>query len=223
MIDIEFHDMFNHSKNKINSFFDDRFGKESTMADYFDKSTEKKLLALGRKKYLKTLFLTIAWFLLVIALWVGITRATGRDLLEPSSCLYTLLLILPFYPLRVQRVLFTKTFYGKVGVVKMANQNKSITGLVTSAQIQKEMEEQGVLVQFNGDRGERYTVYYREQSILANHELYYQPGDRVLVIRGLRFPVKYPIPEDAPYVCPVCGHQIKIGHRNCGWCKADFR
>ncbi len=131
-----------------------------------------------------------------------------------------LLCILPFYPLKVQKTLLTKTFYGKVAYAKFSSNYKTATGPITWNQA-KELEMLTAEVLFTGDHGEKYRVTYKESSVLAN-EIYYKQDDRVLVIRGLKYPVKYPIPDEEQYLCPVCGNFIKPGKKHCQWCKSDF-
>ena len=143
-----------------------------------------------------------------------------KPLNSPSNFIYPLLCILPFYPFKAHKTLFTKTFYGKVETAKFQNKYKTTTGPVTWNQA-KELEILAAEVVFKGDKGEKYTVTYKESSVLAN-DIYYKPRGRVLVIKGLKYPVKYPIPEAEEYICPVCGNYIKPGKRVCGWCKADF-
>lgn len=190
------------------------------MQEYFDKETEQKLILLGRKKYTKVLTLTILWIVGVLTAGIVWTLAAAKPLNSPSNFIYPLLCLLPFYPFRVHKILFTRTFYGKVETAKFQNKFKTTTGPVTWNQA-KELEILAAEVVFKGDKGEKYAVVYKENSVLSN-EIYYKPRERVLVIKGLKYPVKYPIPDDAEYICPVCGNFIKPGKRLCGWCKADF-
>lgn len=190
------------------------------MKEFFDKDTEAKLLKLGRKKYAKTLILTILWILLVLAAWIFYMVKMNRAWNTPSAFAYPLLCLLPFFPFRVHKTLFSKTFYGTVESARFSVVHKAVSGPITYSQA-KELEIVTADVVFRGDKGEKRSAAYREASVLA-HDLYYKKDDRVLVIRGLKYPVKYPIPEAEEYLCPVCGNFIKPGKRTCRWCKADF-
>lgn len=190
------------------------------MKEYFDKDIENKLTALGNKKYCKALILTIAWIGLMMTAWIFFTIKSERSFDDPSNFIYPLLCVLPFFPFKVQSILMTKTFYATVASAKFSSKYKTVTGPMTWTQT-KELEVLAAEVLFKGDNGEKYTVTYKEASVLAN-DIYYKQGDRVLVIRGLKYPVKYPIPDTEEYICPVCGNFIKVGKKSCGWCKADF-
>ncbi len=192
------------------------------MADYFDPRTERKLKALGQRNYIKTLCLTLLWFALVAVAWFLLIPHSGGSPTEPSSFIFPLLLILPFSPFHAHRVLFGKTFYGKVVLAQAESKPQGISagGVPLYRTAGKAFYATAEHVVVVGGNGERLDTFYREPTILGMD--YYQKGDRVLVIRGLRYPVKCPIPEDVPYVCPSCSHHINIGQRRCGWCKAEF-
>ena len=190
------------------------------MKERFPPETERKLLALGNRRYLRVLALTIGWILLVLAAWLYTAFHFARGFTSPSNFVFPLLWVLPFYPLRVQNTLCGKTFYANVVSAKYSSTYKALTGPMTWKQM-REMEVSTADVVFDGDHGERLRVTYKERSVLAN-EIYYKPGDRVLVLRGLKYPVKCPIPDDAEYLCPVCGNFIKPGRRRCQWCRANF-
>ena len=83
------------------------------MKPYFDQETERKLLQLGRKKYVKTLTLTILWCVLVLGAWIAYIVYSGRSWNSPSVFAYPLLCLLPFFPFRVQKILFSKTFMAR--------------------------------------------------------------------------------------------------------------
>lgn len=190
------------------------------MKERFPPETERKLLALGNRRYFRVLTLTIGWILLVFAVWLYTAFRSERGFTSPSNFVFPLLWVLPFYPFRVQNTLRSKTFYANVVSAKYSSTFKALTGPMTWKQM-REMEVSTADVVFDGDHGERLCVTYKERSVLAN-EIYYKPGDRVLVLRGLKYPVKYPIPDDAEYLCPVCGNFIKPARRRCPWCKANF-
>ena len=190
------------------------------MKERFPPETERKLLALGNRRDFRVLALTIGWILLVLAAWLYTAFHFARGFTSPSHFVFPLLWVLPFYPLRVQNTLCGKTFYANVVSAKYSSTYKALTGPMTWKQM-REMEVSTADVVFDGDHGERLRNTYKERSVLAN-EIYYKPGDRVLVLRGLKYPVKYPIPDNAEYLCPVCGNFIKPGRRRCPWCKANF-
>ncbi len=190
------------------------------MTDRLDPNTERKLLKLGNKKYSKTLALTILWCVGILSVGAVWTILSERPINSPSNFIYPMLCILPFYPFKVHKLLRTRTFYGKVKSAKYSSRYKTTTGPITWNQA-KELEVLTAEVVFRGDHGEKFVTTYKESSVLSK-EIYYKQDDRVLVIQGLKYPVKLPIPEDAEYLCPVCGNFIKPGKKRCGWCKSDF-
>ncbi len=192
---------------------------------FFDKSTlhpreERKLRALGRRKLIKAWILTILWYAAVMGGWAYITVRFNRSITHPGSFIFLFLLALPIYPLKIYRVLFAKSFYATVGEVKFSEAVKLVVGRVTIRQA-RNLEYEIVSVTFHGDNGEKQTITYKEANVRADN-CYYKFGDRVLVLPGLKYPVKVPIPEKERMLCPVCGVFMKKGERRCSWCKANF-
>ncbi len=193
---------------------------------FFDKPTlhtreERKLKALAKRKLIKAWVLTVLWYAAVIAGWAATVFYMRRPVTHPGSFIFMLMLVLPFYPLKAHTVLFGKTFYANVCDVRFGTVTKAAGGFLTIKQA-KNLEREALFVTFNGDKGERKTVIYKEENIMMSGG-YYKIGDRVLVLQGLKYPVKVPLPEDGKMLCPVCGMFTKEGKRKCGWCNADFQ
>lgn len=183
-----------------------------------DIHTEKRLIALGKKRFWKVLLLTVAWIVAIIILWRLYLIHFNRLFTHPTSFAFPLFMILPFFPFHAHRTIFGKTFYGRVMSAKYRKKRKIF--LLTAADM-KNADYLTADVVFVGRNGESVTINYKLKSILDGN-IYYKPDDYILFVRGLNYPVKYPIPEDKENICPVCGNFIKAGKRRCGWCKADF-
>ncbi len=190
------------------------------MNERLSPKTERRLIALGNRKYCTALILTVGWIVLMLALWVLSDLYWGRPFLSAYNLAFPALCILPFFPFKVQRILRMKTFYGEVVSAKFSTVYKSPIGL-PSVWSTKELDLPAGTFVFRGKNGMEYAATYTKDSVLA-HELYYKQGDRVFVIRGLKYPVKIPIPEAQEYLCPACGNFIKPGKRRCAWCRSDF-
>ena len=190
------------------------------MKERLDKRTEDKLIQIGRKKYITAIVLTALWFVLVIFAWIYLTDKFNRSLTEPSSFVYPLLLVLPFYPFRVYEIFKTKTFYGEITTAKYGRRVRATGDFMTWKQANS-MEEQFAEIVVMGDSGKSFTTKLTKGSILHD-EIFYKPGDRVFVVRGLKYPIKCPIPTDEEYICPSCGNFVQAGRRRCSWCKTDW-
>ncbi|MBP3368307.1 MAG: hypothetical protein J6L71_02625 [Clostridia bacterium] len=190
------------------------------MKERLDKRTEDKLIQIGRKKYITAIVLTTLWFVLVIFAWIYLTDKFNRSLTEPSSFVYPLLLVLPFYPFRVYELFKTKTFYGEITTAKYGRRVRATGDFMTWKQANS-MEEQFAEIVVMGDSGKSFATKYKKGSILHD-EIFYKPGDRVFVVRGLKYPIKCPIPKDEEYICPSCGNFVHAGRRRCSWCKTDW-
>lgn len=201
----------------MNPAFDTAKGANH-MYPKLDMHTEKRLIALGNKKFIKTLLLTIGWTAAVLYLWYLYVISFERSFTHPTCFAFPLLLILPYFPFQAHKILFGKTFYGRVMSAKYRMRRKWIT--LTVAEM-RNAEYQTADVRFVGRDGEIVQINYKQKSILAKN-IYYKPDDYIFFVRGLRYPVRYPIPDDQEQICPSCGSFMKAGKRRCGWCKADF-
>jgi len=207
------------------------------VSTFFDKSTfhpreERKLRALCRRKLIKAWALLALWYAAVMGGWGYMTVTMNRPMLGADTFVYLILLALPFFrPFRVHRILFAKTFYANVGQVKYTEDLKVVQGAVMrrGRTVARAYEREVVSVTFHGDNGERETIVYNEHNVRGDN-CYYKYGDRVLVLKGLRYPVKVPLPETEKMLCPVCGIFLKddaadpydTTPRKCSWCGADF-
>lgn len=157
----------------------------------------------------------------MVGLWIFWTNRSGKLFTDPTGFVFVLGLRLPWYPIRVQRILLAKTYYADVTSVKDVTKLKTVTGPMTYAQI-RSLEEAYMHVTVRSDRGEMDTFFYKEKNIRKDGG-YYHPGERVLVLGGFRFSVKCPLRENEPVLCPRCGSFLKAGATRCGSCRTSIQ
>ena len=181
-----------------------------------DRISEQKLRSLGNKRYYRTLVLTIGWIVLVLTAFVAYMIALKRSFAEPQNYLILLLAILPFFPFGAHKVLLSKTFYATVDYNVNTNQFEGLEWAGT----RNRPEKVAVLeITFRRDDGKKITVAYKKNSY-PGKGLHYADGDRVLFVRGLKYPCKLTAAEKL--TCPRCGTTVETESPVCRGCRLDL-
>ncbi len=188
------------------------------MNTHLTPTAEAKLTALGNKRYYRTLALTVAWLIFVTAAFVVCVTLGKSSLAEPHSYLILVLWVLPFFPFGAHKILLSKTFYATVSYGVNANQFESLkyqSGWNVPQKV-------SVLeITFKRDDGKEITITYKK-STYPGKGFHYAEGDRVLFVRGLRFPCKLPCAEAEKFTCPLCGTTIEAETMVCRSCRTDL-
>ena len=80
------------------------------MKNKLDPKIEARFIALGNKRYYRTLILTAVWILLVIASFLVFVISTERSFADLGNYLILLLCIVPFFPFSAHKILLSKSF-----------------------------------------------------------------------------------------------------------------
>lgn len=188
------------------------------MNKFLDKNTERKLIALGNKRFYRVLALTIAWIVLVIAGFIMFVINEGRSFADLHNYIILLLCILPFFPFSAHKTLFSKTFYATVAYTV----NETQFDTLRQAYVSNRPEVINVLeVTYEKDNGKKFALAYKKDKYLVEG-LHYDEGDRVFFARGLKYPMEFPLPEGKEFKCPICGRTVTADSKVCGRCKTDF-
>ena len=186
------------------------------MNTHLTPTAEAKLTALGNKRYYRTLALTVAWLIFVTAAFVVSVTLGKRSLAEPRNYLVLILWVLPFFPFAAHKVLFSKTFYATVSYGVNANQFES---LKWAGHANHRPERVAVLeITFKRDDGKEITITYKK-STYPGKGFHYAEGDRVLFVRGLKYPYKLPAAENEKLTCPACGTTVEAEEPVCRGCR----
>ena len=188
------------------------------MKNKLDPKIEARFIALGNKRYYRSLVLTVVWILLVIAAFLVFVILTERSFADLGNYLILILCIIPFFPFSAHKVLLSKSFYASVS---HATDNALFDELRKAYVSNRFDVENTRSVTFEKDSGEKFTVSYKIKSYIMDG-LHYDEGDRVLFVRGLKYPFKFPLSEGKEFTCPVCGHTGSAEDTVCKSCKLNF-
>lgn len=159
--------------------------------------TEKGLRELNRNKILGTAAFIVLWTagdVLLRDLW---SVWSGREMLSPTAVTFTLLLIVPFYPLKKHEVFLGKTYYAEV--VDVRTEEEAVAGTGRYGRGVSKRYRRVVFLRPKGGVTEK--LVFPEKAMLD-----FKPGDHVLKLSAFKFPVNCNFDEDRDVYCPNCGH-----------------
>lgn len=173
----------------------------------FDRRAEAAYRALNRRRIVKTVLFILLWFAvdaLLGYLWIS-SRENVR--MGVDTMPFVALLIVPFYPMKLHKRLFGKTFYGEV--VKIHTQEEARPGRLRGeinfkrTQILLIRPDNGAPEEFRYPAGTHFDLAV---------------GDRVLKLSAYPHPI--PTLKRTAVGCPKCGHAAEErGAKKCPWCR----
>ena len=136
------------------------------MKNKLDPKIEARFIALGNKRYYRTLVLTAVWILLVIAAFLVFVISTERSFADLGNYLILLLCIIPFFPFSAHKILLSKSFYASVSLAT----DDALYDELRKAYMSNRFDVENVRsVTFQKDSGEKFTVSYKIKSYIMVH------------------------------------------------------
>ena len=190
------------------------------MKTVFDSAQEVRLKALGKRQQIRVCIFTILWTIAVVGLWLWYILSSGRALTDFTSVFVLVLLSLPFLLFGVHKTLFGKSYYADVTDTRYDQRMKNVGALSTRREF-ADAEIEVAVITLKTDEKETIRLEFSEESVKAN-SIYYKTGDRIMKIKGLKFPIKCPLDSVDRILCPKCGNFMKEGKIRCGYCKTEL-
>ena len=179
---------------------------------------ERKLITLGNKRFTRTLILTVTWLALVVAAFAVCVIALKRSLADPQSYLILLLGVPPFFPFGVHKVLLSKTFRATVVYNVHSTQ---FEGLEWAETHNRPTKVDILEIICRRDDGKEIAVTFKKDRF-PNKGLHYAEGDRLLFVRGLKYPYRLSATDGAVFTCPLCGTTVEAHLLVCRKCRLDL-
>jgi len=175
-----------------------------------DRRTEEALRALNRNRIIVTaagIALWTAAVLLFAAYWIP---RTGREILSPYSAPFTVLLMLPFWPMKLHRRFIGRTGYASVASSAVEHRSR----VVSNGRVYRGTTSVAVgVLTLRAETGESIKVDITPEAVK-----YYEQDERVFRLSAFRYPVKCSYDYDGEVFCPSCGVYSKIGSKKCPKC-----
>ena len=178
------------------------------------KETEDFFRALDKQEKIKTVLCILLWFAADFLLWYLYCAKTGRAFLSPSAVVFTALLIMPFYPLRMHEKLMRRTYYAEVTLVDVDTQ---VVAQAIGKGASRRSEKQIPRILLKSKMGESEEIRYKSGTHLP-----YAKGDRVFKLGAFQYPVPCDFDELDTVFCPKCGFRNERGWERCRQCRTKL-
>ncbi|MBE6710273.1 MAG: zinc ribbon domain-containing protein [Ruminococcaceae bacterium] len=183
--------------------------KPEIKRETLSKRTEERLRELNRAKIVHTVIFILAWMAVDVLLWYLWSKSSGREMLSPSAIFFTILLVIPFWPMKKYEIFLGKTYYAEVAEIKVVERTE-----ISSAKTGKRtrvMTYRIVYLRPKGGASEK--LEFKEKEMLS-----FDVGDHVLKLSAFRYPVNCNFDDVHDVYCPNCGHSNVLGRKRCGGC-----
>jgi len=188
--------------------------KPEIKRETLSKRTEERLRELNRTKIVHTALFILAWIAVDVLAWYLWSKSSGREMLSPSAIFFTILLVIPFWPMKKYEIFLGKTYYAEVADIRLreetiaaSNRGRALRqGFSAEPKIYRE-----VYLRPKGGASEK--LEFREKEMLS-----FDVGDHVLKLSAFRYPVNCNFDDAHDVYCPNCGHSNVLGKKRCGSC-----
>ncbi len=164
---------------------------------------------LNRRKLVSMWSRLILYIAAVMVLWYLWGKSQG-NLFSPSAVMFTILLVLPFYPFKIHEGLFGESYYAEV--VKCQIKPREETQGARRVMVKIRDEIQLYLRLRNGTS----TILKLDPD--GSAEAAYVPGETVYKLSAFRYPVKCSLYPDEQF-CPGCGNHFTKKRSVCPRCR----
>ena len=179
---------------------------------------EKALCALSQRIVRKNVIITSVWSAICLSLWITSIILFPLDKLISISVFILIVLLLPLKLLKVDKVLLDSTY--RATVIGTDYITESNTVLVISFRTVRDNSDiVKAKITCKREDGKEKVFIFDERKVMEN-DIYYKPGDTILKLKGLKYPVKLPIDESSKMLCPKCGSWVYPDIGECGYCRS---
>lgn len=179
----------------------------------------ERLRALNDSYRRNIIVVLLIYFTLVIYFWYSYAEMRGIGMTAASCAPFPVMLILPFFPLKLHKRVFGKCYYAEVLGTNVEN-TTDLSGVqlnVGRMSANKPMSKRKNIVTLRMPDGESGKL-----AIPMNSHAAYKKGDYVFVLPALRHPVSCSNAAHGMLTCPRCGDTVGIDEKKCPFCKCTL-
>lgn len=181
--------------------------KRETLAS----GTEKRFRELNRQKILRTALFIVLWMAADVLVWYLWSKMSGREMFSPSAIFFTMLLVVPFWPMKKYEVFLGKTYYAEVVDIREKEEALPATFRTRTNVGGYTKTVREVYLRPKNRPSEKF-VFGEKDMLNLNI------GDHVLKLSAFKYPVNCNFDEAHDVYCPNCGHSNPTGRKHCGGC-----
>lgn len=183
--------------------------KPEIKRETLSKRTEERLHELNRAKIVHTVLFIVVWIAVDVLLWYLYSKYSVQEMLSPSAIFFTILLVVPFWPMKKYEIFLGKTYYAEVADINVVERTE-----ITSASNGKRTRVATYrIVYLRPKGGFSEKLEFKEKEMLS-----FDVGDHVLKLSAFRYPVNCNFDDVHDVYCPNCGHSNVLGRKRCAGC-----
>ncbi len=170
--------------------------------------TEAMFRKLNREKIVRTAVFLVLWIAADVLVWWLWSVKSGREMFSPSAIFFSMLAVVPFWPMKKYEIFLGKTYYAEVVDVRKAGFGFGRFGRMKSTQ--KVAYE--VFLKPKGGASEKLVFSGNDD------RLSFKKGDYVLKLSALKYPVNCNFDLEETVYCPNCGQNNGKSRKRCKQC-----
>lgn len=174
-------------------------------------ATEAKFRKLNRDKIVQTAVFIALWTAADVLIWWFWSVKSGQEMLSPSAIFFSMVLVVPFFPMKKHEVFLGKTYYAEVADVRKAEEAIASFGFGRSKKISNKVMYE-VFLKPKGGVTEKLIFSDRDDRLRC------KKGDYVLKLSAFKYPVNCNFELDDTIYCPNCGQNNAKTRKRCKQC-----
>lgn len=187
-----------------------------------DQKSYQALKKLAFRQRLKYIIITLAIWVVTLALFLIYHFKTGAAFTDPSGIAWVLLLLVPF-AFKLHRRIFEKEWVGEIRTIKIPKDAERSQYIGKSYSLSFLIKNKGydmsVVTASSTTIGQREIVLVGDEAGLADS--YYRIGDKIVKFAGLKYPINYTNARNEIF-CPICGNFNTKDSDHCYVCKSQL-
>ncbi len=196
--------------------------KKQKIRERLEPATEAAFRRLNREKIVRTAGFIVLWIAVDVLVWWLWSVKSGREMFSPSAIFFSMLAVVPFWPMKMYEVFLGKTYYAEVVDVRQAEAAVAGFGFGRGLLRMRSTDESTN----ESTQKMTYEVFLRpkggatEKLVFSGNDdrLRCKKGDFVLKLSALRYPVNCNFDLEDTVYCPNCGQNNAKSRKRCRQC-----
>ena len=188
--------------------------EDNKISRRLDAKLYERLKALNDKYRRNIIVISVAYFTLVIYLWCSYAEAREIGMTAASCAPFPVMLVLPFFPLKLHKRVFGKCYYAEVLGTSVEN-TTVLSGVGRGRIYSTSRSKNTVTLRMPDGESGKLVIPMKSRAV-------YKKGDYVLVLPALRHPVSCTDAAHGMLTCPKCGNTVGIDEKKCPCCRCTL-
>ncbi len=186
--------------------------KKQEKRERLDAETEALFRKLNREKIVRTAVFIVGWIAADVLVWWLWSVKSGGEMLSPSAIFFSMILVVPFWPMKKYEVFLGKTYYAEVADVRKEETAVADFGFGRTTKSSQKVTYE-VFLKPKGGASEKLVFHENDD------RLSFKKGDFVLKLSAFKYPVNCNFDMEDTVYCPNCGQNNGKSRKRCKQCR----